>query len=216
VPFDLCGVLFPATQIQEPRSRLFVTCRALVSDSGVSLRFALPGGFGRVLGSIWLHLARKNHFVCSISKSQVLCFQIFLSFVSTVFVFPPAPPDLHQLGSSEPCRISPPQPETCATLKSSNCASNVRIKQSIWVHFGFVFGFVFRRYSFVFNDSLAWFPLFFIFSSSRLSPRAPGHSQPCSRWVDFRGLSTTMCPQNDHNSRLSPPFGFVKRKTRKE
>ena len=61
-----------------------------------------------------------------------------------------------------------PHPETCATLKGSNCASNVGIMQSIWVHFGFVL----ERSSFVFKDFLASFPLFFIFSISRPSPRA--------------------------------------------
>jgi len=70
-----------------------------------------------------------------------------------------------------------PHPETCATLRSSNCASNVRIKRSICVHFRFVFGFVLHTHLFVFIDLVASFVSKTIFSRAPLLPIcAPGQS----------------------------------------
>jgi len=64
---------------------------------------------------------------------------------------------------------------------------------------------------FVFNEMVALFVSFlFIFSS--LFPEVQGPFRRPSRLVALRPLPTTMCPQNDHLSRLSQTSGFVKRK----
>jgi len=71
--------------------------------------------------------------ICSIEKSDVLCFQGLLGFVPTVFLFSREPPDLHQPGNLQPGRI--PAPQTPAGMrvapKSSNSVFNARIVQSI-------------------------------------------------------------------------------------
>jgi len=131
----------------------------------------VSGAFWVRLGFIWhaktTSFATFQKVMSLVFKYSLASFALFLYFlprlrISTSRAVPN--PDAFP-------RLSP-QPETCATSKSSNCASNLRIMQSIWVHFRFVLGFVFDRSSFVFKDSLASFPLFFIFSTSRLSARA--------------------------------------------
>ena len=112
--------------------------------------------------------------ICSIQKSDVLCFQVLLSFVSTFFVFSAKPPDFHHPDNSEPCRTSPFQAPagTSAVSKGSNFAFNARIDCSIWVGFGFVFSFVSNTPFFVFNDILASVVSFLVCFQSSVSPPA--------------------------------------------
>jgi len=86
-----------------------------------------------LLGSDLCELARKTRIICTIQKSDALCFQGLLRFVSTFLVFSPTPPDLRQPGNLEPCRIPAPQTQagTRVAPKGSNSVFNARIVQSI-------------------------------------------------------------------------------------
>jgi len=57
-------------------------------DSGSSVRFRELRRFLLILGPERCQFALKTSIICSIQKSDVLCFQGLLSFVPTVFVFP--------------------------------------------------------------------------------------------------------------------------------
>ena len=71
-----------------------------------------------------------------------------------------------------------------------------------------------KRLSFVFKYFLASFPLFSIFCNYLFFPIARA-ARLCFVFRRPRQLLTTMCPQYDHNYRLSWGSGFVKRKMRK-
>ena len=68
---------------QSVTSRLLVA----VSDAKASVRFAQTGVFLLLLRSNLCKYALKTRVICSIQKSDALCFQLLLSFVPTVFVF---------------------------------------------------------------------------------------------------------------------------------
>jgi hypothetical protein len=64
---------------------------------------------------------------------------------------------------------------------------------------------------FVFNNILASFVLFRVFFATPVFPGAG----TIALFLGVGSLSTTMCPQNDHNYRLPYVPGFVKRKMRR-
>jgi len=74
-------------QVRRSCSRLLVIYPALPFDLEFSVRFAQFEAFLLVLRSDLGSLARNKRTICIISKSHVLCFQILVEFVSTVFVF---------------------------------------------------------------------------------------------------------------------------------
>ena len=84
----------------------------------------------------------------------------------------------------------------------------LRLKRALGTQFEFVLSSFSKLPSCVFNNILASFVLFFVFSGPRFS-RVPGLLQ---LFLALRSLPTTMCPQNDHNYRLAYIPGFVKRK----
>jgi hypothetical protein len=67
----------------------------------------------------------------------------------------------------------------------------------------------------VFNNILASVVSFFIYFQLPLSPSAPP-SRHSLRRVSKRLSPTTMCPQNNHDCRLSQVSGFVKQKMREK
>ena len=68
---------------QSATSRLLVA----LSDDKASVRFAQTGLYLLLLRSDLCKYALKTCIICSIQKSDVLCFQVLLSFVPTIFVF---------------------------------------------------------------------------------------------------------------------------------
>ena len=84
---------------QSATSRLLVA----ISDPPALVRFAQTGLFLLLLRSDLCKYALKTRVICSIQKSDVLCFQILLSFVPTLFVFlrnsffPHSPGPFHSL-----------------------------------------------------------------------------------------------------------------------
>ena len=68
---------------QSATSRLAVA----ISDPQASVRFAQTGLLLLLLRSNLCKYALKTCIICSIQKSDVLCFQVLLSFVPTIYVF---------------------------------------------------------------------------------------------------------------------------------
>src|SRR5271157_3442198 len=68
---------------QSATSRLSVA----ISNPQALVRFAQTGLFLLLLRSDLCKYALKTRIICSIQKSHVLCFQVLLSFVPTLFVF---------------------------------------------------------------------------------------------------------------------------------
>jgi len=73
----------PRSTNQSGTSRLLVA----VSDARASVRFAQTDLFLLLWRSNLCKYALKTRIICSIQKSDVLCFQVLLSFVSTIYVF---------------------------------------------------------------------------------------------------------------------------------
>jgi hypothetical protein len=145
----------------------------------LSVRFAQGAPFLLLLTSELRKNALKTHGICSIQKSDVLCFQVLLSFVSTVFVFPRDPPDFPHSGTVKPGRISMFQAPagTCAVSKSSIVGFKARIERSSSVRFGlFLASFTVCLSLFSMTYWLRSYHFLFTFSS--LFPRAPGPFPP--------------------------------------
>ena len=57
------------------------------SESGALVRFRKVGCFLLLLGLISCYLARKTRIICSTQESDILCFQVLLSFVPMILHF---------------------------------------------------------------------------------------------------------------------------------
>ena len=77
--------------------------------SGVSVRFAKCALFLLQLASNLCKIARKMRIICTLKKSDVLCFQPLLSFVPSIFHFcnSPLPPVAATIPPSLGCRGDP-------------------------------------------------------------------------------------------------------------
>jgi len=69
---------------QSATSRLLVA----ISDPPALVRFAQTGLLLLLLRSNLCKYALKTRIICSFQKGDFLCFQVLLSFVPTIFVFP--------------------------------------------------------------------------------------------------------------------------------
>ena len=118
-------------------------------------------------------LARQTRIICSIRKSDILCFQVLLSFVSTISVIARSP--LHSPPGRfrpEPSLRTEASAKTCEVSENSNSMRDGQISAlncgSFWVRFSFVLDLP----SFVFKDILASVVvfLFLLIPASRGSP----------------------------------------------
>ena len=80
LPLHTFGLPLP---VWPDTSRLFV----VIPELQASVHFAQNGLFLLFLRSDLCKYALKTHIICSTQKSHVLCFQVLLSFVPTVFAF---------------------------------------------------------------------------------------------------------------------------------
>ena len=121
-------------------SRLLVTCPASPSGPEALTSFSQIVPFLLLSGFDLCRFACKTRIICSIQKSDILCFQVLLSFVPTVLYFLASLWTSPIRGKFEPCRVPAPRTlaGTRAAPKSSNPVFNARIVQPIRVRFQFV------------------------------------------------------------------------------
>jgi len=110
-------------------SRLLVTVSASRRQTQFLAAFSQNALLLLLSASDSCQFTRKMREICSTQKSDILCVQVLLSFVPTLFVFLHDPPGSPQSGSTEPRRIAAflAHDGPCMMPESSNSAFIARI-----------------------------------------------------------------------------------------
>ena len=94
------------------------------ASSESRLRFRKTWRFPAPFRTRLLLICAKRRAICSIEKSDVLCFQVLLSFVPTIFLFLRDPRDSPNPGNFESCRVpalADPCRSECGVKKLEFC-----------------------------------------------------------------------------------------------